>query len=219
MSFPTPQHFTFRGAAGIVLLAPSLLFLGGCVVEQPAGRAVYVEPAPTGEVVVDVAPPPLQEEVVFAQPSPAHVWVRGYWMWRGGRHVWLAGRWELPPRAGFVWVEPRWEHRERGYVFVAGSWRAGSAVVHETVAVQPSVSVHVNFVAQPPPPPRREVVVERERPSREHVWLNGYWAWREGRHVWLAGHWERPPRPHAVWVEPRWEHRREGYVFVEGFWR
>jgi alpha-mannosidase len=36
--------------------------------------------------------------------------------------------------------------------------------------------------------------------------------------VWVAGHWERPPHPHAVWVEPRWEHRGHGYVFVEGYW-
>jgi hypothetical protein len=85
-----------------------------------------------------------------------------------------------------------------------------------TLVADASVGVIVKLA---PPPARREVIVERERPSREHVWINGYWVWREGRHVWVAGRWERPPHPHAVWVEPRWEHRREGYAFVEGYWR
>jgi WXXGXW repeat (2 copies) len=92
-------------------------------------------------------------------------------------------------------------------------------VVNERVKVQSSVNVNVRFVAQPPPPPRHEVVLVRERPSHEHIWINGYYVWREGRHVWIAGHWEHPPHPRAVWVEPRWEHHHEGYVFIEGFWR
>ena len=28
-----------------------------------------------------------------------------------------------------------------------------------------------------------------------------------------------PKTPGAVWVEPRWEHRNGGYVFIEGSWR
>jgi hypothetical protein len=28
-----------------------------------------------------------------------------------------------------------------------------------------------------------------------------------------------PPREHAVWIAPRWQHRHDGYVFVEGRWR
>lgn len=69
-----------------------------------------------------------------------------------------------------------------------------------------------------PPPPRDEVIVERDRPSRDHVWVKGYWAWRDGHHVWVAGHWERPPRAHATWIEPRWERRGHGYVFIDGYW-
>jgi len=98
--------------------------------------------------------------------------------------------------------------------------------VHRTVYVEPAPAVvgptagiRLSFVAQPPPAPRREVIVVRDRPSPDHVWVNGYWVWRESRHVWVAGHWEHPPRPHAVWVEPRWEHRHEGYVFIAGTWR
>ncbi len=57
------------------------------------------------------------------------------------------------------------------------------------------------------------------RPSREHVWISGYHRWDGHAYVWEPGRWERPPRAHAVWVAPRWERRRDGYVFVEGRWR
>ena len=211
-------------AAALGLVAPGLFFLSACVVERPARppRTVYVEPAPppSAAVVIEIpAPPPPPEEIIVVRPSESHLWIRGYWVWREGRHVWIAGHWELPPRAGYVWEEPRWEHREHGYVFVGGNWRNGPVVVRERISVQSSVNVNLRFVAQPPPPPQREVIIERERPSKGHIWINGYWVWREGRHVWIAGHWERPPHPHAVWIEPRWEHRSEGHLFIEGYWR
>lgn len=207
-------------AMAVGMAMPLIIFLGGCVVDERPRRTVYVEsPAPAAEVVVVDAPPPPREEVIVMRPSPDHFWVRGYWAWRGGRHVWVDGHWELPPHRGAVWVEPRWDHRDRGYVFVSGAWRDGPVIVRENVTVSPSVHVNLNFVAQPPPRPRHEVIVERERPSRDHVWIKGYWVWREGRHVWVNGRWDLPPRHGAVWVEPRWEHRSEGYVFIEGTWR
>jgi hypothetical protein len=202
----------------LILAVPGVFLLGGCVVQDGPPPPVTVITQPDEAVVVE-APPPPREEVVVVRPSPEHVYIHGYWSWREGRHYWVAGHWELPPRRGVVWVEPRWEHRERGYVFVGGSWRDGPVAVHEQVTVSPSVRVGVNFIAQPPPPPRREVVVERGRPSGDHVWIKGYWMWREGRHVWIDGHWERPPHRGAVWVEPRWEHHPEGYIFIAGTWR
>ena len=57
------------------------------------------------------------------------------------------------------------------------------------------------------------------RPSPRHVWVSGYHRWDGHAYVWERGRWEVPPRAHVVWVAPRWEHRREGYVFVEGRWR
>ena len=38
-------------------------------------------------------------------------------------------------------------------------------------------------------------------------------------YVWEPGRWDVPPHEHAVWVAPRWEHRSNGYVFIEGRWR
>ena len=79
-------------------------------------------------------------------------------------------------------------------------------------------SVNVDLIFEAPPPPRHEVIVERERPSRDHVWVPGYWIGRQRKHEWVPGHWERPPHGRTLWVEPRWEKRDRGYVFVEGFW-
>jgi len=56
-------------------------------------------------------------------------------------------------------------------------------------------------------------------PGRGYVWINGYHRWGGNSYAWSPGRWEQPPRPHARWVEHRWKHRRDGYVFVEGHWR
>jgi hypothetical protein len=68
-------------------------------------------------------------------------------------------------------------------------------------------------------PPRAIVEHRAPRPSPRHVWLAGYHRWDGRAYVWEPGRWELPPREHAVWVAPRWEHRHDGYVFVEGRWR
>ena len=80
-------------------------------------------------------------------------------------------------------------------------------------------AVDINVVLEAiSPPPRHEVIVERDRPSRDHVWIKGYWANRRGHHEWIDGHWERPPHGRTVWIEPRWEKHDRGYVFIEGYW-
>jgi len=96
----------------------------------------------------------------------------------------------------------------------------GSPSAHGAWLASPQLiaDVDVNIVLGAPPPPREEVIVERESPSREHVWIRGYWVHRHGRHEWVSGHWELPPRGRTVWVEPRWERRGRGYVFIEAFW-
>lgn len=92
----------------------------------PAPVAVVGTTTPTvvapSTVIVD-APPPLQTEVITVRPSPRHVWIPGYWVYRGHHHVWMAGHWALPPHAHMRWVEPRWERRGGSYVFIEGSWR------------------------------------------------------------------------------------------------
>ena len=217
--------FLYLPALSAASLA-ALLTMSGCVVDRPAriDRIVYTAPAPRADIVlVETEPPPPREELVIARPSPAHVWIGGYWAWSGGRHTWIAGRWDLPPRPGSVWVEPRWERREHGYVFISGRWHNAAPVVNERIVVSERVAAptgaSIRIVAQPPPPVRREEIVYSIRPSSEHLWIKGYWVWHGDGHVWVSGHWAHPPHARAVWVEPRWERREHGYVFVDGYWR
>jgi hypothetical protein len=69
------------------------------------------------------APPPPQQEVVVGQPGPDYVWIGGFWGWHWGHYSWSAGHWEKPPHVRAVWDAPRWEHRGGRYVFVEGRWR------------------------------------------------------------------------------------------------
>jgi len=73
------------------------------------------------------------------------------------------------------------------------------------------------IVTSAPPAVQQEVVVAR--PSSAHVWIPGYWTWRNSRYEWMSGHWEVPPRIDAVWVAPRAERLSDGtYRYYEGFW-
>ena len=67
--------------------------------------------------------------------------------------------------------------------------------------------------------PPKIIVEKRGRaPDKDSVWIAGYHRWDGNRYVWEKGRWEHPPRAHARWIAPRWEHRRDGYVFIEGHW-
>ena len=162
-------------------------------------------------IVIREAPPPPPREIIVERPSHHHVWIGGHWGSRAGRHVWVGGRWDLPPRSDVVWIEPRWERRSHGYVLIEGYWREATPVrVYERGGREV-------IIVREPPPPRREVVPARAVPGQ--IWISGYWAWHGDRHIWVGGHFERPPRARAVWVEPRWERRSSGHIFIEGFWR
>jgi hypothetical protein len=72
-------------------------------------------------------------------------------------------------------------------------------------------------VTQAPPPVQQEPVLAQ--PSSRHVWIPGYWTWRDSRYVWVAGRWEVPPRTDAVWIAPRWVSEGGAYRFYEGYWQ
>jgi hypothetical protein len=90
--------------------------LSGCVVEAP--HHPYYAPAP---VVVQVAPPAPQVEVVGVPPIAGQIWIGGAWFWEGGRHVWHPGHWDAP-RPGYGWVPHRWEHVGNEWHFHEGHW-------------------------------------------------------------------------------------------------
>lgn len=90
------------------------------------------------------------------------------------------------------------------------------------VTQQPNVSnaQASTIIVTQAPPQRQDVPMARpERPSAQHVWVEGYWTWRNERYEWMAGHWALPPSPSARWVAPRWEREGNGYRFYEGYWR
>ncbi len=72
-------------------------------------------------------------------------------------------------------------------------------------------------VQQAPPAAKKEAIIDR--PTPRHVWVTGYWVWKDSKYEWLTGHWELPPRGTESWVAPRWEQHGDSYTFSEGFWR
>jgi hypothetical protein len=69
-------------------------------------------------------------------------------------------------------------------------------------------------------PPRAVIERRSPRPSRNHVWVNGYQRWDGNAYSWNQGRWEQPPRPRARWVQHRYTRQRGGgYVYVQGHWR
>lgn len=90
----------------------------------------------------------------------------------------------------------------------------GQTYVTTTREAVPATNTIV--VTQAPPAIQQEVVLAR--PSSNHVWIPGYWTWRNERYEWMAGHWELPPNASATWVNPRWEREGNAYRFYEGYW-
>ncbi|HEY4299229.1 MAG TPA: hypothetical protein VGM73_00045 [Candidatus Didemnitutus sp.] len=72
----------------------------------------------------------------------------------------------------------------------------------------------------PPVSTQPQVIVARPpRPSSDHIWIDGYWTWRDDRYEWVNAHWEAPPSSGSEWITPRWEQRSDGnYNFIEGHW-
>jgi hypothetical protein len=106
--------------------------------------------------------------------------------------------------------------RRLGQVGLIAAGFAG--LVLSSAPVRADISVNVQLEG-PPPPPRQEVIVERDRPGPDYVWVGGYWGGAPGHYAWTNGHWDRPPHGHGHWVAPRWENHGGHYVQVRGEWR
>ena len=79
-------------------------------------------------------------------------------------------------------------------------------------------TVNSYIVVQAPPAPQAPEAVPA-RPTGQHVWIAGYWTWRNNRYEWMAGHWEVPPYAAATWMGPRWEPEGGAIRFYEGQWK
>lgn len=173
---------------------------------------------PPAPILVREAPPRpiiVEHERRIATPGPDYIWVEGHNSWRDGRWVWVGGTWARPPQRDAIYVEGRWDERSRNWV-----------ESHWEVVARPNPPPRwddrrgppgVELIVEAPPAPRREF--RGHRPAPEYVWIDGYWAWRGGHHEWVAGRWGMPPHGRNYWQAPRWEHRGNSYVFIEGSWR
>jgi hypothetical protein len=68
-----------------------------------------------------------------------------------------------------------------------------------------------------PPGLRAEVAIASPGPG--YYWVPGYWDWVGADWTWIPGAWVQPPRAHAVWVAPRYHHRRGHWNYERGHWR
>jgi len=71
-------------------------------------------------------------------------------------------------------------------------------------------------VSEAPPALRQEVI--GIAPTTSHVWIQGYWSYRNGHYVWVPGHWEVRPRLNAVWITGHWDHTSRGWAWFPGHW-
>lgn len=101
--------------------APAVAHQQTVVVPQGTATSPAVATSPA-TVIVQQAPPAVQQESMPRRPSDSHVWVAGYWAWQSNQYVWVPGRWVIPPRMGATWVPPRWEREGTNYRFYDGYW-------------------------------------------------------------------------------------------------
>jgi WXXGXW repeat (2 copies) len=76
--------------------------------------------------------------------------------------------------------------------------------------------LRIRIAPEAPPPPR----VERRpsRPSRNHVWIGGYWDRQGERWDWAPGRWERPEQRGSQWIKPRYQQEGGAYRYDPGHW-
>jgi hypothetical protein len=87
--------------------------------------------------------------------------------------------------------------------------------------VRAQVNAEITVGMAPPPFVGEEVIAPAPGPGPDWHWHKRHYRWIDGTYVLVPGHWvhEHAPRPEAVWVEPAWQPRGNGYVFVEGHWK
>jgi hypothetical protein len=91
-----------------------------CIALGISASAVPALSFGSGYVEVDVAPPPVREEVI-PEARVGYVWAPGYWEWRGHEHIWVSGHY-IHERHGHHWVAAHWNHEGERYRFEVGHW-------------------------------------------------------------------------------------------------
>ncbi len=57
------------------------------------------------------------------QPSPAHIWIDGDWVWQSQNRVYVRneGHWDMP-RHGRTYTQGHWESNGKGHHWIPGKW-------------------------------------------------------------------------------------------------
>jgi hypothetical protein len=189
-------------------LAAVVMVAGVCGPTASArAQEVLVEENP-GELVAAEAPPPLQREtiVIRERPSARHVWIHGHWAWRG-RWIWVPGHWHLQ-KVGHHFVGGHWEARDGRFHWIAGGWIEEAKLTEESPGLLEATMA--------PPAPQQETILIETRPSPNHVWMHGHWAWH-GHWVWVHGHWH-PGRAGNNWIKGHWFARDGRWHWEAGRW-
>lgn len=63
------------------------------------------------------------------------------------------------------------------------------------------------------------IAVRPMAPSPRHVWVDGEWAWRNGRYEYVNGYWVEPPIRGNRWIPGHWKNTRRGWNWIPGHWR
>ena len=101
-----------------------------------------------------------------------------------------------------------------------------------SLAALATVATAPLFAQLPPPPPLPglEIRIGRQapprvryerrmaRPSRDAVWIRGFWDWQGDNWVWIPGRWTVPEERHARWIGPRYRREYGSYRYIPGHW-
>jgi WXXGXW repeat (2 copies) len=178
------------------------------VLARGAIHEAYAEPVtfdPTPGITIAKQPPePIEEIPAENKPAGDHVaWMPGYWVWDVGEDdfIWVSGFWRaLPP--GREWVPGYWMADPAGWRWVSGYWAKSDEEELEYL---------------PAPPTTLEAGPSTAAPSADHLWMPGYWLWREARYAWSPGYWY-VSQPNWIWVPAHYVWTPRGCIFVRGYW-
>jgi hypothetical protein len=67
-------------------------------------------------------------------------------------------------------------------------------------------------------PPKLRSEVRPHRPSRDFLWIPGFWHWQGNDWDWVPGRWDRPNAHGVRWVKARYVREGGSYRYEPGHW-
>lgn len=76
--------------------------------------------------------------------------------------------------------------------------------------------LHIRIATDAPPRARSERTMAR--PSRDAVWIRGYWDRQGDRWAWVPGRWERQSDRRARWINARYTREGRAWRYEPAHW-